>query len=213
MRKTSMIVDWVNRRSVSNSTPLSCEKMGNAVRAEDGLAIIYNGPTSGQLYESHVAASLNLQFSESWKFIHSDDSECAQELGLPYPGVSLLRFFDKNHYQVKGSAQGEPEPSQDEIEEALRTRTLPTLIMFNENFIDDIMSKQKTSMVLFTGNINKDRTKSYFQEFAKASESYFNANLAVQDMKETDKLLFVTSGVNFGIQIRLGDYVGVKDGD
>lgn len=32
-------------------------------------------------------------------------------------------------------------------------------------------------------------------------------------MDEADKLLFVTSGVSFGIQIRLGDYVGVKDGD
>lgn len=78
MRKASMIVDWVNRRSVSNSTPLaSCEKMKNAARAEDGLAVIYNGPLSGQLYDSHVAASLNLKASEDWKFIHSDDAACA----------------------------------------------------------------------------------------------------------------------------------------
>ena len=92
-------------------------------------------------------------------------------------------------------------------------RTLPELIMFNDSFIADVMFKKKSSLVLFTGDVNKDRTKSYFQEFAKASESYFNGNLAVRDMKETDKLLFVTSGVNFGIQIKLGDYVGVYDGD
>ena len=116
MRKASMIVDWVNRRSVSNSTELkSCEKVRNAARAEDGLAVIYNGPLSGQLYESHVAASLDIQASNEWKFFHSDDAECAQELGLTYPGVSLLRFFDKSPFQVVSSVQGEPEPSLADI--------------------------------------------------------------------------------------------------
>ena len=110
-----MIVDWVNRRSVSNSTPLaSCEKVKAASRAEDGLHVIYNGPASGALYESHVAASLDLNASESWKFLHSEDAECAEEMGLAYPGISLLRFFDKDYYQIRGS-DGESEPAVEDI--------------------------------------------------------------------------------------------------
>ena len=46
-------------------------------------------------------------------------------------------------------------------------------MFFQEEFIESIMSQGKTSVVLLTGNVNKDKTKSFFKEFAKAAEENF----------------------------------------
>ena len=52
------------------------------------------GAPEGDLYNTHVASSLNWQMSSKWSFNHMDDVECAEELDLQTPGISLMRFFD-----------------------------------------------------------------------------------------------------------------------
>ena len=38
---------------------------------------------------------------DTWKYIHTDDQECATEMGVDYPGIALTRFFDDEFYQVE----------------------------------------------------------------------------------------------------------------
>ena len=47
----------------------------------------------------------------------------------------------------------------------MKRRERPELIIFNEDFIRQVMSENKVSLVLFTSNINRDKDKSYFKEF------------------------------------------------
>ena len=51
------------------------------------------------------------------------------------------------------------------IKDLLVTRYLPELIVFSEEFIQPVMQEERTTMILFTKNVNRDKVKPYFTEF------------------------------------------------
>lgn len=44
----------------------------------------------------------------------------------------------------------------------LHMLSVPSLIEFSEEYIEHVMHKEKTSLILFTNNVNKDQDKPYF---------------------------------------------------
>ena len=56
--------------------------------------------------------------------------------------------------------------------------------------------------------MNRDRVKPYFLEYEKAAHEMFNLESTIEE-----KLLFVVSGISYGIQIRLAEVVGVREDD
>ena len=95
-----------------------------------------------------------------------------------------------------------------QISQVFEHRYLPELIPFSEEFIQPVMQEQRTSLILFTSNVNRDRVKPYFLEYEKAAHEMFSTTAS-----QEDKLLFVVSGVSYGIQIRLAEVVGVREDD
>ena len=78
--------------------------------------------------------------------------------------------------------------------ELLRHR-LPSVIVFNEEFISETMEQGRTSVVLFTSNVRKDSNLDYFKAFEEIAEEE-HANFTGNDLERT---LFVASGTSFGI--------------
>lgn len=56
------------------------------------------------------------------------------------------------------------------------------------------MDEGRTSVILFTPNIAKDKKQPYFLEFQKVANSLF-----AESESEEDRLLFVASGISWGI--------------
>ena len=94
-----------------------------------------------------------------------DDAECAAELELETPGIALLRFFDVDPFIVTKTMKDGTSITLELLEETLKQREKPELIIFNEDFISQVMNQNKVSLILFTNNINRDKGKSYFKEF------------------------------------------------
>ena len=76
-----------------------------------------------------------------------------------------MRFFDNELFKIGPNTAEGGVLSLSELEETITLRTNPELINFSEDFIKLIMQEEKTSIVLFTNNVNKDKIKPYFQEF------------------------------------------------
>ena len=72
----------------------TCEKIKSKIEADYGHDVVYLGPLEGPLYEQYVEASINWQFIGIWHYNHLDSEECAKELGVEYPSISLIRHFD-----------------------------------------------------------------------------------------------------------------------
>eukprot|EP00353_Schmidingerella_taraikaensis_P011460 CAMPEP_0185569278 /NCGR_PEP_ID=MMETSP0434-20130131/1951_1 /TAXON_ID=626734 ORGANISM="Favella taraikaensis, Strain Fe Narragansett Bay" /NCGR_SAMPLE_ID=MMETSP0434 /ASSEMBLY_ACC=CAM_ASM_000379 /LENGTH=190 /DNA_ID=CAMNT_0028184017 /DNA_START=94 /DNA_END=666 /DNA_ORIENTATION=- len=190
-----MIVDWVNRNSVSNTSLIEdCEQMLLNARSEDVLTVAYFGELEGPTYEAHIEASLNWDLDPFWKFVHMDDPSCAHDLGVDYPSISLFRQFDKDFYQLKTTDSLGTPITGDQLAQDLVKRRLPELINFSEDFIKATMEEGRTSVILFTPNVNKDRQLDYFKEFEKVAREHFE-NLT----SDQERLLFVVSGTTFGI--------------
>ena len=68
-RKASLIIEWVNKKSVSNSELVkSCDALKNDNANDHGLISVYTGAPEGDLYDVHIALSLNWQMSSKWTF-------------------------------------------------------------------------------------------------------------------------------------------------
>lgn len=50
-----------------------------------------------------------------------------------------------------------------QIAETLEMREIPELIVFSEEFIQSVMQDERSSIVLFTNNVNKDSILPYFE--------------------------------------------------
>ena len=201
-RTASAIIDYVHTHSVSSSVEYSCDKIAKEMKADYGFHAVYMGPLSGPVYEAHTAASLNYDLTNVYKFGHNESEECAKELGLTYPSMNLLRFFDNEPLEVPIVSD------QEAIERSIKAYEKPELIPFSEDFINTVMNESRTSIVLFTTNANRDRVTPWYKVFEKKAKEMFNTFES-----EDDELLFVTSGASFGIQIRLATFVGAEDKD
>lgn len=81
----------------------------------------------------------------------------------------------------------------------MQASSVPTLIEFSEDYIEPIFGQRQAALFLFSSKTDSD--KSFAQVFRQAS----------QELK--GQILFVTSGVSEGIQQRLGEFIGVEQGE
>ena len=107
-----------------------------------------------------------------------------------------MRFFDNENFTIAPTNAEGGHTSLSEIEATLTLRTNPEIINFSEDFIRLIMNEEKTSLVLFTKNVNKDKIKPYYQEFKTVAHQLFDTK---KSSLQEEKPLFVTSGANYGI--------------
>ena len=182
-----------------------CKRVMELAMGEDTRALAYFGQLEGQLWDIHTKVSLDWNLWNQWKFIHIDDEDCAKDFGANYPSLGLLRFFDKDTYHLPA----EVTTSVESVIKEMRLRQLPELLLFTEEYIRPVMNEDRTSVILFTENVPRDRVKSYFKEYEQLAHDMYNAH----DYNDEDRLLFVTSGISFGIQIRLADFSGVTEED
>jgi len=99
---------------------------------------------------------------DEWKYMHIDSEECAAIIGAEYPGISLLRAFDNELFKVPATSGTGGVLSLSELNSVISLRRWPEMIKFSEDYIKYVMQQEKTSLILFTGNVNKDKIKPYY---------------------------------------------------
>ena len=71
-------------------------------RKEDSLIAIYFGPMRSfnekPFFGEWVKASMMQELQTYYRFFHTDDEDCTSEISVPYPGITLSRYFDDNYY-------------------------------------------------------------------------------------------------------------------
>ncbi len=76
-----------------------------------------------------------------WRFIHTDNADCAKMMELNFPGIALFRLFDYDFLQLEiDSIEGSGAGVQ-EYEQILSARRLPELIYFSEEFITPVLNE------------------------------------------------------------------------
>lgn len=71
-----------------------CYELKLAARGETAMITTYFGPLDSPLYKTHVETSLLQNLMSTWRFIHTDNEECAKEMEVDFAGISLFRQFD-----------------------------------------------------------------------------------------------------------------------
>lgn len=158
---------------------------------ENKLNLQFFGEASGDYYDAYVKAAKNHAISERFNFMHTTDVACGEKFGLNEAGIALSRRFDESPLQYTGGV------SADDILAWAKASTIPTLIEFDEDYIEAIFVDQNPSLILFT----EETDQAYQSTFAEAAK----------ELK--GEILFVTSGVSDGIQERFAEFIGVTKED
>ena len=104
---------------------------------------------------------------KTWRFVHIDDSDCAAEFGVNYPGIALFRSYEKESFSLGAIS------TLDELSLELRRHRIPAVINFNEEFIKPVMDEMRVCVVLLTPNSSKDKHLDYYKEFEKVAQAEF----------------------------------------
>jgi len=73
--------------------------MKKEAQREDNLNAAYFGPlhSTADFYKTWLETSMIPDLQGDWNFFHMDDVDCAKELGVNYPGISLFRPYDNDY--------------------------------------------------------------------------------------------------------------------
>jgi len=130
----------------------------------------------------------NGEYSEKVQFLTNDESACAGEFGGSFPGFSFLRQFDEK--KVHNS-----EINEQTVLSWMGASMIPTIQEFSEDSIEGIFGERKQAIILFRqAGDEQTASEKAFEEAANALKG---------------QIIFVTSGVEDGIQSRLREFVGV----
>lgn len=194
-RTENEIVNWILKKVGPPSNEVSCSELKSKIEGTK-LAVAFFGETESREYsEVFLDVAQNPAVSDKYQFFHLNDKECAQSFGASNsPALVIFRKFD-DPTVVFGGASWESTP----IVDWLQASSVPTLITFSEDFIEPIFGQRKSAIFLFRSNSDAD--KSFSKIFAEAASSLKGS------------ILFVVSGVTEGIQQRLGEFIGVGEGN
>jgi len=189
-RTKDTIIEWINKKTGPISKEVTCDAMV-AETAEANLALSYFGASEGDLYEAFMKGARNPSISEKYAFFHTTEADCATKFGASAPGVAISRKFDESPLAFEGTA------GEDELVQFAKSKSVPRLITFSEDYIEPIFGDRNPAVILFT------------EETGTAYQEVFSQ--AAKDLQ--GEILFVTSGVTEGIQTRLAEFIGVEAGD
>ncbi len=156
------------------------------------LTVLFLGEESSDEFKTYeeVARSLDKQ-----TFFHlACDAKCAEELKTEGAKVVLFKTFDELQNNFSG------EFSSGAIKQFLQDNSVPTLIEFSEEYVEDIFGKSQNTLFLFA-DVNSE---------AYPTQKDTMAALA-KELK--GKLLFSISDVKDGMQQRLAEFLGVGGKD
>lgn len=150
--------------------------------------MVHFGQESDAARGAHVGFA---QTDDKFRFFHNADAACAGEYGAS--GIVMFRQFEENQINYDGANDSAA------IAAWVAPLTVPTVFAFSEDFIEPIFDKQQPVLFLFRGDSDAE------SEFQKTFEQAASAHKG--------KILFSFSGVTDGIQQRLGEFIGVSEGD
>lgn len=104
-RNEAGITGWIQKKLGPVSEELSGDAM-KKLKDSATRAIVYVGPTSGDLYDTFILAAKS-ELGEPYQFKHTTDESVATEFGLDGPGISIIRNFDEKITPYKGGAKAE----------------------------------------------------------------------------------------------------------
>jgi protein disulfide-isomerase A1 len=189
-RTQDTIVSWIKKKTGPVSQEVDCQTMQEKAAA-DKLAMHYFGELSGSMFDAFMEVANDVVLGEKAAFYHTTDSECASHWGASANGIALTRNFDEPKVAYTGDANGEA------VATWMKSSSVPTLMVFSEDFIEPIFADHNPALFLFTEEEGTD----YQGVFSQAAK----------DLQ--GEIFFVTSGVTEGIQARLAEFVGVGSED
>jgi len=188
-RTTDTIVEWITKRTGPISEEVDCAGLATKIE-EENLLFAFAGEWDGDLFEQFGKAAADPRIFEKFSVVHTSDTSCADLLGLSKtPGIGLTRRFDDSPIAYTD------EPNKQKIIDWARSYMTPSMMVFSEEFIEPIFADKQPALILFT----EEKGQGYQSVFSQAAK----------EMR--GDILFVTSGVNDGIQARLGEFLGVTD--
>jgi protein disulfide-isomerase A1 len=189
-RTTDTIVEWITKRTGPVSEEVDCAGL-QAKIDEENLLLAWAGDLTGDLFEQFGAAAADPRIFEKFTVVHTSDASCADKIGLSKAGIGLTRRFDDSPIAYTD------EPNKQKIIDWARSYSVPSLMVFSEEFIEPIFADKQPALILFT----EESGQGYQDVFAQAAKD------------QRGSILFVTSGVNDGIQARLGEFLGIANED
>ena len=191
-RTDAEIVNWINKRTGPASKQLNSVEELEDAKKNNKLTVVYlgaDGTDEFKTYES-VARSLERQ-----AFFHlTCDAKCAETLKSGSAKLVLYKPFDELQNNYEG------EFNQGAVRKFLADNSVPTLIEFSEEYVEDIFGKNKNTIFLFA-DVNSEAYPAQKESMAKLAE------------ENKGKLLFSVSDVKEGMQQRLAEFLGVKGAD
>lgn len=100
--------------------------------------------------------------SEKYQFYHLNDKECAAKFGASStPALVLHRKFDDSPLVYSGNWESTP------IIDWMTASSVPTLIVFSEDYIEPIFGQRNPALFLFRSN--SDAEAPFAKTFAEAA--------------------------------------------
>ena len=187
-RTENDIVNWILKKAGPPSAEVDCEGL-KAKTDANKLVLAYFGENEAPLKAIFIETAKDAAISERLTFVHITDKTCAEQHGAQSPSVLLFRQFDESPltYSAAQERQG--------IIQWVLDNSTPTVIDFNEDYIEPIFGDKKAALFLFRNAEDNDAPYvKVFENFAKENKG---------------EILFVKSGVSDGIQSRLGEFIGL----
>ena len=191
-RTESEIVNWINKRTGPASKQLANVEELEEAKKKNKLTVVYLGTEDSAEFKTYESVARSL---ERQTFYHmSCDAGCAESLKSGNAKVILFKPFDEGQNNYEG------ELTQAGVRDFLNDNSVPRLIEFSEEYVEDIFGKSKTTLFLFA-DVNSEAYPAQKESMAKLSEEF------------KGKMLFSVSDVKEGMQQRLAEFLGVKGAD
>jgi protein disulfide-isomerase A1 len=159
-RTADEIVTWINKKTgppsqlVATQEALDTLKTGNKV-----VAVFFGDATDAEFATFQKAAGTD----DKTPYVHVFDAELSATLGVTRPALVVFRKFDEPSVTFSG------EFTVATIKDFVKSKSVPTLIEFDEDYIEAIFGEHKPALFLFR-DPESEEGKQLQENFTKIAE-------------------------------------------